>query len=190
MSSTFDLNKLLEISKIDPALQQEIEQFYYREALLLDNSGFEEWSKLLGEDLRYFMPIRRNVLFSSRSKADAVSRISADDEFAHFDDDIVAMRGRIRKLLSDYSWSENPASRTRHIVSNVIINEGNETGSYQVCSNFLLYRNRLEHQVDMWAGQRQDIIKRSDNRLGFEISKRTILLDQSTLISNNLSVIF
>ena len=43
---------------IAPELQQEIEQFYYWEAKLLNNRRFEEWFGLLAADIRYFMPIR------------------------------------------------------------------------------------------------------------------------------------
>jgi biphenyl 2,3-dioxygenase beta subunit len=59
-----------------------------------------------------------------------------------------------------------------------------------VSSAFILYRNRLERQVDIFAGERRDVLRRADNGLGFKIAKRTILLDQSTLLSNNLSMFF
>jgi len=190
MSSTFDLKKILSASNTEPALQQEIEQFYYREALLLDNIAYEDWFALLDEDIHYFMPIRRNVMKRGRVRDTDVSEYSGADEFAHFDDDINTMRGRLRKLQSDYSWSENPASRTRHSVSNVIIHEGEETNTYEVCSAFLVYRNRLETQVDIFAGERHDVLRRADNDLGFKIAKRTLLLDQSTVLSNNISIFF
>jgi hypothetical protein len=62
--------------------------------------------------------------------------------------------------------------------------------TYRVTSAFICYRNRSENQVDIWAGERRDIIRRANTRFGFEISKRTIILDQSTLLANNLSVFF
>ena len=50
--------------KIDQMLLKfEIEEFLYQEAELLDERRFEEWLELLTEDVRYFMPIRRNVKF-------------------------------------------------------------------------------------------------------------------------------
>ncbi|MBL4744515.1 MAG: aromatic-ring-hydroxylating dioxygenase subunit beta [Cycloclasticus sp.] len=190
MSSTFDLKKLLESPKIDVALQQNIEQFYYREALLLDNAAYDDWFALLDEDIHYFMPIRRNVMKRGRVRDTDVSEYSGADEFAHFDDDINTMRGRLRKLQSDFSWSENPTSRTRHLVTNVIIHPTDIEGTYEVCSAFLVYRNRLETQVDIFAGERHDVLRRADNDLGFKIAKRTLLLDQSTVLSNNISIFF
>tara|TARA_R110002095_G_scaffold55171_3_gene47574 strand:- start:787 stop:1362 length:576 start_codon:yes stop_codon:yes gene_type:complete len=191
MSSASQLTDVLKKSSADPALQQEIEQFFYREALLLDNLQYETWFALLDEDIRYFMPIRRNVMRrSGRARPGDITEYSGNDEFAHFDEDIDAMRGRLRKLLSDFSWSENPASRTRHMVSNVIIHEGSEANTYNVCSSFIVYRNRLERQVDIFAGERHDVLRRADNEPGFKIANRTILMDQSTILSNNISIFF
>lgn len=166
-------------------LQHEIEQFYYREAALLDSRSYKQWFGLLDEDIRYFMPLRTN-----RTLREQDAEFSRDDEFAHFDDDIVMMRGRLRKLESDVSWSENPGSRTRHIVANVIIHNLESSSTYEVDSAFLVYRNRSERQVDIFAGERRDVLRRAENDLGFKISKRTILIDQSTIISNNISIFF
>lgn len=171
--------------RVGVELQHEIEQFYYREAAMLDRREYRTWLTLLAEDLRYFMPIRMNRMNRFDSK-----EFSEDNEFASFDDDIVAMRGRVRKIMTDVSWSENPGSKTRHVVSNVMIEPRDEAGVYDVASAFITYRNRAERQVDIWAGERRDVIRRADNPFGFEISKRTILVDQTTLLANNLSIFF
>ena len=42
-------------------LGQEITDFLYREAELLDERRYREWLDLLADDVRYWMPIRRNV---------------------------------------------------------------------------------------------------------------------------------
>ena len=42
-------------------LKNEIEEFLYQEAELLDGRNFEEWLDLLTDDIRYWMPMRRNV---------------------------------------------------------------------------------------------------------------------------------
>ncbi|MES2496875.1 aromatic-ring-hydroxylating dioxygenase subunit beta [Sphingobium sp. CAP-1] len=179
------------VAAFDPArvgveLQHEIEQFYYREAALLDRREFKTWLSLLAQDLRYFMPLRM-----SRMNRFDKKEFSDDDEFASFDDDIVAMRGRVRKISTDVSWSENPASKTRHVVSNVIVDpQDDEPGTYKVDSAFITYRNRAERQVDIWTGERRDVIRRADNSYGFQIARRTILVDQSTLLANNLSIFF
>ncbi len=191
MASIIDINNIISSSAADLALQQEVQQFYYREALLLDNIKYEDWFALLDDDIEYYMPIRRNRMHRyGKVRSREIAEYTNKDEFAHFDDDKTSMNGRLRKLLSDYSWSENPASRTRHTVSNVIITESEESDTLNVCSAFIVYRNRLETQVDIFVGERHDVLRRSDNALGFKIAKRTILLDQSTIMSNNISIFF
>jgi 3-phenylpropionate/cinnamic acid dioxygenase small subunit len=49
-------------------LAREIEDFLYTEAELLDERRFEEWLDLLGEDVRYWMPMRRNVKFGEQAR--------------------------------------------------------------------------------------------------------------------------
>ena len=170
---------------VDLHLQHEIEQFYYWEAKLLNDRRFPEWFDLLADDIRYFMPIRTTHIMR-----DADREYSGIGEYAHFDDNAEMMRGRLRKITSDVSWSENPASRTRHLISNVMIIDGDHAGEYHVSNVFIVYRNRLERQQDLFAGERQDVLRRNDSGAGFEIAERTILIDQSTILSNNLSFFF
>ena len=49
-------------------LKDEIEGFLYKEAELLDERRFEEWLDLLTEDIRYWMPMRRNVKFGESER--------------------------------------------------------------------------------------------------------------------------
>jgi 3-phenylpropionate/cinnamic acid dioxygenase small subunit len=44
-------------------LKEEVEEFLYQEAELLDERRYEEWLSLLTDDVRYYMPMRRNVKF-------------------------------------------------------------------------------------------------------------------------------
>ncbi|CRY73769.1 aromatic-ring-hydroxylating dioxygenase subunit beta [Nocardia farcinica] len=57
-----------------------------------------------------------------------------------------------------------------------------------VSCNFVLYRNRLETETDIWAGERRDVLRVDGT--SFKIAKRTILLDQNVVQSKNLSVLF
>ena len=55
--TTIERNDALDIV----LLQIEVERFFSAEAELLDERRFHEWLELLHEDLRYWMPIARNV---------------------------------------------------------------------------------------------------------------------------------
>ena len=46
-------------------LKNEVEELLYHEAELLDERRFAEWLHLLTDDIRYWMPMRRNVKFGS-----------------------------------------------------------------------------------------------------------------------------
>jgi benzene/toluene dioxygenase beta subunit len=48
--------------RVTPELQQEIEQFLYHEARVLDERRYEEWYALLTDDIHYYMPTRYNRL--------------------------------------------------------------------------------------------------------------------------------
>ncbi len=170
----------------DMVLQHRVEQFLYREAHLLDSWNWDEWLELFAEDVRYWMPVRRNRLRRQRGADETPTGI----EMAHFDEDHEALGIRVKQLGSGTHWSEDPPSRTRHLVTNVRIEPRDTTGAaeYDVRSAFVVYRNRLETEVDIWAGERRDVLRVAGD--SFRIAARTILLDQNVILSKNLSVLF
>ena len=59
-------------------LTQEIAEFLYAEAELLDERRYDEWLALLADDIRYWMPMRRNVKYGDTSaNSPARARTSA-----------------------------------------------------------------------------------------------------------------
>jgi biphenyl 2,3-dioxygenase beta subunit len=166
----------------DYQTRNEVEQFLFQEAEVLDDRRYRDWLEFLADDLHYWMPIRR-----TRTVDQLDQEFTSPDEMAFFDDDKPMMEMRVRKLETGYSWSEDPPSRTRHLVSNVRVTEenGNELS---VRSNFILYRTRLNSEEDMWVGERKDVLRRENG--SFKIAKRTVLLDQTVLLSKNLSNFF
>ena len=177
--------KNLNSQLVSPALQHEIEQFLFMEADLLDTRQFEEWYTLLADDLRYFMPLRSNLNIADRD-----GEFSGDKEAAYFDDTREYMQLRIRRLLTQRAWAEEPPSRTQHMISNVRIIPLDGDREFEVRSTFFVHSSRLERQVDEYVGKRVDVLRRTDNPYGWELAKRTIYLDQATLLSANLSIFF
>jgi 3-phenylpropionate/cinnamic acid dioxygenase small subunit len=166
-------------------LQQEIEQFLFYEGSLLDDHQLDEWLGLLADDIRYFMPIRRTVANRDRAR-----EFSGERDMAYYDDSKRSMALRVRKYKTSSAWAEEPASRTRHFVTNVRIAPLETEGEYEVASAFLVYRNRAENQTDLFAGERIDGLRRAGSPAGFQISNRLILLDQAMLMANNISFFF
>ena len=166
-------------------LQHEIEQFLFYEGSLLDDHQLDEWLGLLANDIRYFMPIRRTLPNRDRAR-----EFSGDHDIAYYDDSKASMAQRVRKYKTSSAWAEEPASRTRHFVTNMRIRSLEAAGEFEVASAFLVYRNRAEDQTDLFAGERIDGLRRVDSPAGFELFNRTILLDQGMLMANNISFFF
>lgn len=166
-------------------LMREIDDFLYREADLLDERQYEAWLDLFTDDVRYWMPIRKNVAFDDLDR-----ETTALGDVAWFDDDKETLRKRVRQLMTGIHWAEEPVSRVSHMVSNIrlatpvmAIAEG-ETAV--VKCKFFVYRNRLETETDFLVGRREDTLRRVDGAL--RISFRKILVEQSILLAKNLSV--
>jgi 3-phenylpropionate/cinnamic acid dioxygenase small subunit len=163
-------------------LQYQVEQFLYAEAALLDAHDYERWVALFTDDTHYFMPIRRTRLRRELSK-----EFTKPGEMAYFDDDKTMLTMRWKKFAAGSSWAEDPPSRTRHLITNVRVVE-DRGAELSVESNFHVYRTRLKSEIDSWVGRREDVLRRDGD--SFLIAKRVILLDQTVLLSRNLSTMF
>lgn len=170
-------------------LQREIEAFYYLEAELLDDRRFDEWLDLLAEDIVYFMPLRRNVKYGQHSEHEN-TRQGLDA--AWFDEGKHTLTQRVAQIATGIHWAEEPLSRVRHLVTNVQVREAEDAAGgareLDVKSRFLVYRNRVEEETDIFVGQRTDRLRQQDG--AWKVARREILLDQSTLLAKNLTIFF
>ncbi|MFD4503635.1 aromatic-ring-hydroxylating dioxygenase subunit beta [Streptomyces sp. NPDC058457] len=169
----------------------EVEQFYYEEAALLDDGRYTDWLELLADDLDYWVPTRTNRLRRQQTLA-----VAARGEAAFFDETKESLAWRIRRFDSGMAWAEDPPSRTRHLVANVMVrhhdpaeNPEFTADDLQVRSAFLVYRNRLEREENVFAGSRADVLRRGEDG-SLRVARRTVLLDQSILLAKNISTFF
>jgi p-cumate 2,3-dioxygenase subunit beta len=149
----------------NPLDVREIERFLYHEAALLDDWRLEDWLELLTEDAQYLVP--------SLDTRDADPR----DTLFLVADDRKNIVSRVRQLLSGSTWSENPRSRTRRLVSNVRVldTSGDET---RVTANFTVWRFQMD-QTDAYVGRYMLTLVRGPN--GPLIRLRRVELDHETL---------
>lgn len=163
-------------------LQYEVEQFLYFEASLLDARDYRGWLNLLTDDVHYWMPIRRTV-----SLSDLDLEFTKPGEMAYFDDNRAVLEMRVKKLESSSAWSEDPPSRSRHLVSNVrVLSVVGEEITLDV--SFHLLRMRLNSELTQWFGRRQDGLRRTQQ--GLRLARRHIFLDQTVIPTTNMSTIF
>jgi len=162
-------------------LAREVEEFLFHEAELLDARRFDAWLALLAEDVRYWMPLRRNVRAGDQS---ARENTREREEIAWFDEGKDTLTRRVQQLATGIHWAEEPLSRTSHLVTNVQIAAvaGDEV---TVHCRFLVYRNRLQDETDLLVGRREDVLRHAG--ASWQIARRQILLDQNVLQAKNLS---
>jgi len=169
-------------------LKQEIEDFLYQEAEILDERRYEEWLDLLCEDIRYYMPMRRNVKFGELDRE--FTREGQDINW--FDEGKDTLTRRVKQILTGVHWAEEPLSRICHMVSNVQVLEASPSASepteVKIKSRFLVYRNRVQTETDFLVGKREDVLRKVNG--GWNIAKRKIILDQSVLMAKNLTFFF
>jgi 3-phenylpropionate/cinnamic acid dioxygenase small subunit len=165
-------------------LKDEIENFLYHEAELLDERRFSDWIELIADDVHYYMPQRRNVKFGEQYRENS----DPESEISWFDEGKATLVGRVRQLNTGLHWAEEPQSRVCHVVSNVQILDV-QRDEVKVKSRFIVYRNRLQDEVDLFVGKREDTLRR-DPDTGWKIAKRTIILDQNVLLAKNITVFF
>jgi len=166
-------------------LKQQVEDFLCEEADLLDARRYDDWLGLLAEDVRYWMPMRRNV------KVDDLERELTREglDISWFDEGKETLTRRVRQIQTGIHWAEEPVSRISHLISNIQLVEVNpsvaEPAEVSVRCRFLVYRNRVETETDILVGRREDSLRR--NGAGWLLARRKIILDQNVLLSKNLT---
>ena len=170
-------------------LRQEVEEFYYDEAAMLDERRFGEWLGLLHEDVVYFMPMRRNVKFGLHEEREN-TRI--DEGISWFNEDKWTLEKRVEQILTGVHYAEEPLSRVAHLVTNVQVRaalpSAAEAREIETSCRFHIYQNRVEHEQYSFVGRRYDTLVREAGRL--LLKRREILLDQNVLLAKCLTAFF
>src|SRR5215831_8990317 len=105
--------------------RQQVEDFLYHEAALLDDWKLDEWLTLLTDDATYRVPS------NDRPDADPANTLFT------IADDIRRIKARVHRLKDKNAHAEYPPSRTRRMVGNVRIVE--QTGAeLRVEANFVI----------------------------------------------------
>jgi 3-phenylpropionate/cinnamic acid dioxygenase small subunit len=163
------------------ALYNEVLEFVYDEAALLDQQKFDDWAKVLAEDISYTAPLR--ITRQGPDRLNTVVRTTL-----HFDDDYSSLMGRLERLGTKSAWAEDPPSRTRRLVTNVRVWETAKPNEFETESYLLLSRSRYEHyQLQVLSCVRHDLLRRSGPG-AFKLARREIIVDQSVLGMANLAV--
>jgi p-cumate 2,3-dioxygenase beta subunit len=142
--------------------RQEVEDFLYHEAALLDAWKLDEWLALLTEDARYRVPSNDSPEGDPGSTLFLIA------------DDIDRIRGRVARLKDPHAHAEFPHSRTRRMITNVRIT-GTVESEISVEANFTVHRFRRDERVGQYVGRYRYRLRVTDG--GLRIALREAILD-------------
>ncbi len=181
--------------EFDMELIARVEQFYYKEARLLDERCLQQWIALADESLEYSMPTRF-VPHPDPTLQDTEAFLAVDRELDRADgpkgspirhDTFLGVFARTFRPYKTNAWSESPAPRTRRMISNVEVTPL-EDGNYQAYSNFMMFYSQLEKDNHTITGARRDVLKEVDG--DFKLLKREVIIDMDIITVPTLALIF
>ena len=146
--------------------RQDVEEFLYREASLLDEWDLDGWLELLADDGRYLVPS------SEAREGDPESTLYI------IADDMHRLRGRVKRLKSREAHAEFPPSRTRRLIANVRVLEDNGA-EVTVTANFSVHRFRRGRKSGEYIGRY--LYRLAVDGDSFRISERRAILDTEEL---------
>ena len=111
--------------------REQVEDFMFLEAEILDEWRLKEWLTLFTSDATYNVPA-----------TDVAPNASPDSALFYVADDRFRLEQRVERLLKRTAHAEFPRSKTRHLVSNVRIRNRSET-ELDVGAAVLTYRTKM-----------------------------------------------
>lgn len=148
--------------------RSEAEDILYAEARLLDERRHDEWLGMLTADAIYWMPANGEGVDPNR-------------EVALIYDSFPKLRDRIDRLASGVAHAQSPPSKTKRLISNVLV-DADEENSARVFSAFILYELR--------RGKERIFAGRYEHRMRWEdavwkiAAKKVVLVNNDEVIDN------
>ena len=145
---------------------EDVLNFLFQEAALLDEWRLNEWEKLLTDDATYYVPPNDQPDGDHRSTLFTIA------------DDRERIRQRVIRIMDPNCHAESPPSRTRRMINNVRIlaSEGDEI---TVAANFVCYRFRRGERVREYVGGYRYRLKCAGD--SFLIKERRVVIDAHEL---------
>jgi len=140
-----------------------IEQFLIHEALLLDGRRFRDWMGLFADDGTYWVPA-------------VPDQANPLDQASLFYDDRGLMKTRIDRLEHPRIHVQSPASRTAHLVGNVVVEEADAAkGEFVIGSTVIMVESREDKQR-LFAGRQRHRLRREGEAFRI-VQKRVDLIN-------------
>jgi len=156
--------------------QDEAAAFLYKEAQLLDEGRLDEWLELFAPNSLYWLPI------GDTGRAERDTSLIYDGD--------VRRRERVYRLTSTPLPSQNPPSRTVHLVSNVQVEDDDGAGRVRVRSTQVVFELRTGDHTqrglgsqNIFAGHGTHELVELDGRWRIAL-KKLVLLNRDVAVPN------
>jgi 3-phenylpropionate/cinnamic acid dioxygenase small subunit len=156
---------------VGAGIHHDIQQFLFREALLLDHERYEDWIALLAADVRYRTPV-------SFARAIGIEPPTGTD---YFEDDCRSLIARIRGLQNQRGPTVSARSsvaqaRMRRLITNIIVSPRGRD-EYDVLSYVLITHSGSKEDSNWFlSAERYDRVRCAAR--SFKIFYREIVVDQ------------
>jgi 3-phenylpropionate/cinnamic acid dioxygenase small subunit len=157
------------------ATHDEIADFLYREARLLDDGRFDEWLALFTPDCIYWVPL----------EADQPDGLETS---SHIYDDRRLLEVRVRQYRHPRAHARTPFARTVHQVGNIVV-AGRDAAANEltVQSTLVVIEFRTERQRT-WGALVEHRLRRTGN--GWAIARKRVDLVNSEAELDGIAVLF
>ena len=160
-------------------LHLEAHHWLVEEAYTLDAQEYEDWLERLTDDIHYIMPVRVTTALGAG--------YSTSPGMAHWDENKYSLSRRVARFLTEHAWTEDPPSRLRHFVTNVRTFRTDNENEIIVDSAVLLFRSRGDvNERSIISAGREDLLRRNGD--DWQLARRTIMVDESVLRTQNLAI--
>jgi 3-phenylpropionate/cinnamic acid dioxygenase small subunit len=130
----------------DPALRDALIDFVYREAQLLDEKQFDAWYDLFAEDGLYWIPLVPD-------QTDGLNHASLMYE------DRLLLKLRIERLKQPRAYSQQPESRSQHVLQRPMIEADEAHDGYRLRTPFFYAEARGDEQLVFTGVVRHHVIE-------------------------------
>lgn len=154
-------------------MYNKVMQFLIAESRALDERRLEDWLTLLDEEIFYHMPVRRTRMRGGAPEFDS------ETNWFHETKQSIAFKVK-RILSSGAAWADDPPSRVRRFVSNLVLCETPGSEVYRAESYLMVTRSRGdEYSPDVISARRDDVLRVTAE--GFKVLRRSIYMDHTVL---------
>ena len=152
---------------------QDLIEFVYREARLIDEKRFDEWYDLFAVDGRYWMPLMRG------QPQDA-------GHTSLFDEDKLLLKIRIERLRNPKSYSQAHPSWCQHILQAPSVEQRDAQQGTVALRTPFMYLEYQDDQQEVYAGVAWHHLKRGGEGIVIVLKKIELLNCEAALPSLQL----